>query len=246
MVASIKNKLEHLRQKLQAASKAKESKGKTESIWQAMKLKSRGMQAYRMAIWNSHLLFFVVVAQLIINVVLAIVVCAAYPLKQIEPMLIQAKGKDDVHVTITPVNPSIAGYAVLLESMVQKYVKQRESIDLVIDGTRWNEIKALSKPDVWKPFFETIVGSKEAYNKRLHDQVTREVLIRNVSRLDHDLFQVEWIATDKHLHEPLQTSVWVSILRFSTEPQKVQMEDRYANPLGFFVSAYSVSRKEDK
>ncbi len=246
MVASFKNKLEQLRKKLSAPKKVSETNQKASTVWTVLKLKGRGMQAYRMAIWNSHILFMVVVVQLIINVVLAIVVCAAYPLKQIEPMLIQAKGKDDVYVTITPLNPSIAGYSVLLESMVQKYVKQRESIDLVLDGNRWNEIRELSKPEVWKPFFETIVGSKDAYNKRLHDQVTREVIIRNVSRLDHDLFQVEWIATDKHLHETLQTSVWVSIVKFSTEPQNVKLEDRFSNPLGFFVTAYSVSRKEDK
>lgn len=246
MVASFKNKIEQLRQKLVAPKKKKDVAKSSASIWDVLRLKGRGMQAYRMAIWNSHILFFVVVVQLIINVVLAIVVCAAYPLKRIEPMLIQAKGKEDVYVTVTPLDPSIAGYSVLLESMVQKYIKQRESIDLVLDGNRWNEVRALSKIEVWKPFFETIVGAKEAYNKRLKDQVTRDVIIRNVSRLDHDLFQVEWIATDKHLHEALQSSVWVSIVRFSTEPQNVVLEERFSNPLGFFVTAYSVSRKEDK
>lgn len=246
MVVSFKNKLEQLRQKLVAPKKGSETNSNASTMGAVLKLKGRGMQAYRMAIWNSHILFFVVVVQLIINVVLSIVVCAAYPLKRIEPMLIQAKGKEDVYVTVTPLDPSISGYSVLLESMVQKYIKQRESIDLVMDGNRWNEVRALSKVEVWKPFFETIVGAKEAYNKRLKDQVTREVVIRNVSRLDSDLFQVEWIATDKHLHETIQSSVWISILRFSTEPQNVTLEERFSNPLGFYVTAYSVSRKEDK
>lgn len=244
---SFKNKVLALKQKL---LKPKPSEKKTKPFFSNLvaKLTPKGLgtQNYRLAIWNTHIMSFIVFALLISNISLAIVVCLAYPLKTLEPMIIQAKGKDDVYITVTPVNPSIKGYDVLLETIVTRYITLRESIDLIMDIERWCEVRALSKPEVWKPFYDTIVGNKESYQKRLNDTVTRHVTLRNISRLDKDLFQIEWESTDKQLHEVIQRNLWVSILRFTIEPQCVKENERFSNPLGFFVSAYSVTRKDDK
>lgn len=244
---SFKNKVLALKQKLITAKPSKnEKRSYVSELIEKLQPKGRGTQSYRLAIWNAHIMSFLVFALLISNISLAIVVCLAYPLKTLEPMIIQAKGKDDVYITVTPVNPSVKGYDVLLETLVNRYVTLRESIDLIMDIERWCEVRALSKPDVWKPFYDTIVGNKESYQKRLNDTVTRHVTLRNISRLDKDLFQVEWESTDKHLHDVIQRNIWVSILRFTIESQNVKEGDRFSNPLGFVVTAYSVTRKDDK
>lgn len=248
------NKLKKLLSDLRSSRKAK--KPSTKELEGKMLSFQGGHQAYRVALQNARYMSVVIIALVAVIIAESLVILWLGSDRTIQPMFLNAYGTGkDMHVKVTPIDPHVQGYDIALENSLRSYIKNRETRDLVADVQRMREVLAFSGESVWDSIRKGMQEDKLNYDKRVKENVGRSVNIKHVSRLDTNIYQIEWEAVDYQLVAPkagepekdvIGRKTWVSVLKITIVPfVKIAAEEKYMNPMGIKVIRYSVSPKEE-
>lgn len=203
---------------------------------------------YRLLIWVSRILSCGFIAGIFMNIISGVVILNLFPLKQVCPFFITLTPKSDQIVKVEPLEIETEGFDIMSESLAKTYVKLRETFDFQTEQYRWDQVYWFSSSEIFENF-KTLINDndRDIYGERKARKLQRDVIILSVSTLSKNprILQVEWQSRDHIEGKELAKKNWISTLNISYEAQRIKFEDRYMNPLGFTVSAYGVSEKED-
>lgn len=185
---------------------------------------------------------------LIINIILAIAVMQLLPLYRVVPFFVTFSDRADQIVRIEPPTGNLQGLDVLTDASVREYVSLRHTISddpqRTIDS--WGgKVRLMSTNDVYNAFLNE---TKPVYDSLTERKFTRSIIINSVLRTGPQSYQVEFDAIDRRIGSGLTDSgeerrTFVANLRVANIPQNTSYQNRFLNPLGFTVGAYSVAAK---
>lgn len=200
----------------------------------------------RRYLWTARAFAIGMFLSLCLNVALASAVAGLSPLVRVEPMLLTFKDKSEQIVKIEPFTKGTNGFELMTEMLVRDYVLSRHEIALD-EGEmrrRWGGrgiVAHRSDPEEYRRFVaETAPKYEEIRQKRL----TRTVTIHRVSKIAEGYWQVEFSTADMDGSRKIAEGLWVASMTITYAPRDVRWEDRYMNPLGFLVTAYSVAARQ--
>jgi type IV secretion system protein VirB8 len=201
----------------------------------------------RRHLWTARAFAMGMFFSLLLNVVLGFAISSLAPLKSVEPMLVTFKERSDQIVKIEPFTRGTTGFELMTETMVRDYVLYREEIavDEAEMRRRWGGegvIAHRSDPEEYQRFVAGMLGK---YDDLRQKRISRTVNIRSVSKIADGYWQVEFSTTDfDALNKKISENNWVASMTVGYVSREVTWDDRYMNPLGFTVNAYSVSAKQ--
>jgi type IV secretory pathway component VirB8 len=199
----------------------------------------------RRYLWTARAFAVGLFLSLSLNAVLGFAIMTLTPLLRVEPMLLTFKDKSEQIVRIEPFDKDTQGYEVMTEMLVRDYVLARHEI--VLDESelkrRWGGQGILafrSSAEEYQRFVkETAVHLDEIRQKKL----VRAVTIHRASKIAEGYWQVEFSTRDMLANNKVADMNWVASMTIENRPAKVRYEDRFMNPLGFQVTAYSVTSR---
>ncbi len=200
----------------------------------------------RRYLWTARAFAIGMFLSLCLNGVLGFAIASLSPLVRVEPMLLSFKDKSEQLVKVEPFSKGTSGFELMTEMLVRDYVLARHEI-VLDDGEmrrRWGGegiVAYRSDADEYRRFVaETAPQYEEIRQKRF----VRIVSIHRVSKVADGYWQVEFSTSDfDQYNKKISEAIWVSSMTVSYTPREIRWEDRYMNPLGFIVTAYSVAAR---
>ena len=190
-----------------------------------------------------------VVAVFLGMVVLAqgLAIFALLPLKETVPVLLVTSDKDDQIVRVAPFERGTPGFALMSEFLVRQYVEIAHTVVPSHEAMRerWGRhMHSLSSDAVFRDMQRNFAEPSQRLVDAGH---ARGVEIHGDPRLfDRQgaalFYQVSFDTIDTHGTQELARLGWVATLRVEYLPRQFSAADRYINPLGFVVTAYTVAR----
>lgn len=185
---------------------------------------------------------------LTLNVIQAIAILQLLPLYRVVPYFVTFSDKAEQVVRVEPPTGNLSSLEILTESNIREYVTLRNTISNDPQRTIdiWGgKIKIMSTSDVYNDFLNE---TKPIYDSLMERKFTRSVKITAVLRTGQSSYQVEFEVTDRRSGEPLTSAkeekiAFIANLRVANIPQNISYQNRFLNPLGFTVGAYSVATK---
>jgi type IV secretory pathway component VirB8 len=99
-----------------------------------------------------------------------------------------------------------------------------------------------SDPDEYRRFVAEMSAKYDEIRQR---RLVRSVTVHRVSKITDGYWQVEFSTTDYDgNNRRLGDALWVASMTVGYFAREVNWQDRYMNPLGFIVSAYSVAARQ--
>lgn len=201
----------------------------------------------RRYLWTARAFAIALFLSLCLNVVLGSAIAGLAPLVRVEPMLLTFRDKSQQLVKVEPFSKGTRGFELMTEMLVRDYVLSRHEI--VLDEAemrrRWGGeglVAHRSDPEEYRRFAAEMAPRYEEFHQR---RLVRTVAVHRVSKIAEGYWQVEFSTTDSGPNnQALGETVWVASLTTSYVAREINWEDRYMNPLGFIVTAYSVTPKQ--
>lgn len=201
------------------------------------------LASYEQAIRNNKILTLVVVLLTVLSVVLSGFVISLFPLKTTETIFYSFDRPGDNFVRIDKVNGSLAGNQLLVSSMLRRYVKDRETIDRVTEIERYPNIMSMSSNRIGNKFREEYGGDKSPLQQ---EEFKRQIRVVRDSYIDRGIHQVEFVTEDFRAGRLVASSTWVASLAYEFDQSVVAYEARYINPIGIFVTEYSLAERRSR
>ncbi len=201
----------------------------------------------RRYLWTARAFAIALFLSLCLNVVLGFAVVSLTPLVRVEPMLLSFRDKSDQLVKVEPFSKGTRGFELMTEMLVRDYVLSRHEI--VLDEgemrRRWGGeglVAHRSDPEEYRRFTAEMAPRYEEIRQK---RLVRTVAVHRVSKIAEGYWQVEFSTSDYGQNsQSIGETVWVASLTTAYVPREISWEDRYMNPLGFIVTAYSVTAKQ--
>jgi len=205
-------------------------------------------QGYRSLAWVVRASTIGFVVSVFLNITLALCLFVLMPLKEVQPYLLALKERGDQVVHIEPIQKNAKGLNKLIEGLCRQYVTLRETIDCVTDEDRWlKHLYFLSSEEIWQDFASLMNPDSPTcpLKKYKEAKINRSVLIAVSSQISDTVYQVEWQSITTHQGQERERQRWVSTLEVELKPNALKAEDQFINPIGFTVTKYSVSKREE-
>lgn len=201
----------------------------------------------RRYLWTARAFAIGMFLSLCVNVVLGFAIAGLSPLVRVEPMLLSFKDKSDQIVKVEPFSRDTKGFELMTEMLVRDYVLSRHEI--VLDENemkrRWGGsgmVAHRSDADEYRRFVAEMAPKYEEIRQK---RLVRTVTVHRVSRIAEGYWQVEFSTNDyDSMGRKIAESIWVASMTTTYVPREINWEDRYLNPLGFIVTAYSVTVRQ--
>jgi len=223
------------------------------------KANAGGMDHRRADKVNRYLAIAGVIMLLIILIMVSLF-RVLFPLKQVYPLLLQAKSGQEQIVHVEPFTIDGKVYEHVSEALIREYIDLRHSFvaNTDIQTLRWvgKKFVDFNTPEAYQQF---INNDRRAYDTLRQDGYVRDIKISNVAPLDETFWQATFTTIDTKEGTPAVTTIntrdgnqavqarpgfqstWRATMRIKYDPQAVVIENRLVNPLGFKVTEYSVS-----
>ena len=139
-------------------------------------------------------------------------------------------------VRIEPITKDVAGYDLMLESFVRRYVRMLLQIDKVSQTDRMKQAATYSDGGYWERF------SKErfkAIEEALDSKLNRSIVVESadlISRRDGvSRYAVDFVQVDERGGDRVESKKLRAYVAVTAEPQTVQKSEQFENPAGFRV-----------
>lgn len=201
----------------------------------------------RRYLWTARAFAIGMFLSLCVNVALGFALAGLSPLVRVEPMLLSFKEKSEQIVKVEPFSRGTRGYELMTEMLVRDYVLSRHEIVLDEDEMRrrWGGsgiVAHRSDAEEYRRFVAEMASKYEEIRQR---KLVRTVTVHRVSRVAEGYWQAEFSTDDYDSnHQKIAEALWVASLTTAYVPREITWEDRYMNPLGFIVTAYSVTARQ--
>lgn len=175
---------------------------------------------------------------------LSSVIIAMFPLKTTELVVYEFKTGTQNFVKVQAAGQNMRANEPLLDRFIREYVTYREKVDRLTEQDRYRRVYAMNSADENKRFRAAYGGEDAPVNQ---PGFNRDVKIIRSTRLANSYYQVEFQTSDSWEDTPDVPPVeneWVATMAFTFSDQMVSKEEANFNPLGLFVSRYSLSRRQ--
>ncbi len=197
----------------------------------------------RRYLWTARAFAIGMFLSLCVNGVLGFAIASLSPLVRVEPMLLSFKDKSDQLVKVEPFSKGTSGFELMTEMLVRDYVLARHEI-VLDDGEmrrRWGGQGLIAYRSDAGEYRRFVAETAPLYEELRQKRLTRTVAIHRVSKIADGYWQVEFSTKDfDQYNKEISGSVWVASMTVVYLKREIKWEDRYMNPLGFAVTAYSV------
>ena len=160
------------------------------------------------------------------------------PLKTTEIALVRSDPMDNRLYRIEPINQSVAGFDLLMESMARRYVRTLLEIDTVTQTERFREAFRMTDKKFYERFRKERIDT-DAVQDALDSGLTRSITVESIDRLQAFKgtykYAVDFVQTDVRRGVLLETRKLRAYLNMTTRPQEVSDAQKYENPLGITV-----------
>jgi type IV secretory pathway component VirB8 len=183
---------------------------------------------------------------LCVNGALGFAIAGLSPLVRVEPMLLSFKDKNEQIVKVEPFSRETKGFELMTEMLVRDYVLSRHEIVLDEDEMkrRWGGGGIVAHRSDAEEYRRFVTEMSQKYEEIRQKRLVRTVVVHRVSRIAEGYWQVEFSTDDYDAaHRNIAEAIWVASMTTAYVPREINWEDRYMNPLGFIVTAYSVTAK---
>lgn len=202
------------------------------------------LEAYRQALrlikTQNHIIFALCAA--------VIALCSGYawlfPLKEKSTEIYEFVPANMAFVRISKADDELTARTMLIAATLRNYVVARELIDHTTESERYPAVVAMSSDTVTARFKE-LYGRDDAPAKR--KDFKRNILVNSDSQLSEGVHQVEFVTDDSLDGRTGKRSLeWIATIAYEFRPQEVKYSERFLNPLGIFVTEYTLAaRKHD-
>ncbi|QLI05135.1 P-type type IV conjugative transfer system protein TrbF/VirB8 [Candidatus Campylobacter infans] len=177
-------------------------------------------------------------------ILLAGAIIAIAPLKEVKPYLMFFSDGDTNFVKVKPATLDVRSDLALLKSILAGYVKNREKINRIDDIQRYETTRIQSKKEVWVTFQNIVKNPNSIYAT---SNITREIRIVNVSILQKNIAQVDYVATVNNITKSDKDEItkWRATLEFDFKEVMDTYNSTIKNPTGFQVLKYAVEKVDD-
>lgn len=177
-------------------------------------------------------------------ILLAGAIIAIAPLKEVKPYLMFFSDGDTNFVKVKPATLDVRSDLALLKSILAGYVKNREKINRIDDIQRYETTRIQSKKEVWVTFQNIVKNPNSIYAT---SNITREIRIVNVSILQKNIAQVDYVATVNNITKSNKDEItkWRATLEFDFKEVMDTYNSTIKNPTGFQVLKYAVEKVDD-
>lgn len=177
-------------------------------------------------------------------ILLAGAIIAIAPLKEVKPYLMFFSDGDTNFVKVKPATLDVRSDLALLKSILAGYVKNREKINRIDDIERYETTRIQSKKEVWVTFQNIVKNPNSIYAT---SNITREIRIVNVSILQKNIAQVDYVATVNNITKSDKDEItkWRATLEFDFKEVMDTYNSTIKNPTGFQVLKYAVEKVDD-
>ena len=206
---------------------------------------------YQYVVVQRNLLALLSLAALGVALAAVFAVMSLSPQKSVEPFIIEVDEKTGIVQTVNPVtraeltaNEAVSNYFLV------KYLEAREGFSRYDIGQRYNLVRVLSDPQVYRNYLDEVsINNPKSYIPQLlKTNGSRDVKIKSISYLQQTqgriLAQVRFV-----IHERLRPNAGVTEyhrvanIAFRYADIELTREDRFINPLGFRVDTYRVDEE---
>ncbi len=205
-----------------------------------------GLLAERRQLWRSRMLFAALLTLGFLCFFQAATILTMMPLKQSVPYLVTFHDSNDKLVALQPTVWSATTAALLQESAIRRYIRERtEIIPIQTEmNLRWftadGTVPAHTAPDAYRVFQH---NARELWNENIRKPFVRSTRIRSVVRAAPNLWRAEFTTTDDFQDpetidpDPLHWSVNIQTasIRYTEPPTYAQF---LRNPLGLIVTQW--------
>lgn len=203
--------------------------------------------------WTSWFLMVGLTGSMILNIALVAVVFSLFPLKRVEPLLVQFVNKSDLMAQVIPLGDMVSGREVLLEAGVREYVTKRFSFDPSenVLARQWGNrgyIRYASSESVWREFSAQLNANAERIEQLIAEGTRRFVNIVRVTPnpTASNFFDVQFdIVVQNRLGNEIDRQRYYAVVGAEFRPGSVPYEDRLINPTGFTVTAITFREIEE-
>lgn len=177
-------------------------------------------------------------------ILLAGAIIAIAPLKEVKPYLMFFSDGDTNFVKVKPATLDVRSDLALLKSILAGYVKNREKINRIDDIQRYETTRIQSKKEVWITFQNIVKNPNSIYAT---SNITREIRIVNVSVLQKNIAQVDYVATVNNITKSNKDEItkWRATLEFDFKEVMDTYNSTIKNPTGFQVLKYAIEKVDD-
>lgn len=179
------------------------------------------------------------------NVVLVIALNALSAGCEPTPIAVRVGDKNDQLLAFSPMVIQGDLRATLTEKLLREYVAAREVIDLATESERWRLIPLASTDELTRQFFGMMSkdNPNSPYQIYLKDKKRRAADVMSISRIGtSDVWQAEVRTYDiDQTNTVVSERYWLMTMTVVYEQKKVTFENRFVNPYGLTITAYSVA-----
>lgn len=186
-------------------------------------------------------------------VVLAGAFSSLVPLKEVRPMFIRTDSAEDRVYRVEPLQQSVKGFDLVLETMAKRYVRLLLEIDSASQPARFNEAFAMTDRAFFDRFKKERLDSGDL-DKALTSGLVRRVQIETADRLANPVLEgrgtytyaVNFVQTDQRGGEVIERKLLTAYLQVRTSPFEAKASDLYENPLGVRVMDLTLKERSQK
>jgi type IV secretion system protein VirB8 len=191
----------------------------------------------------NRFLTIIVVVQSFVIVGMATSYVFLFPLKEKIPIIVEFSNGTNNFAIVQKGNEEIRSNANLIEMLLTRYVTDRETVDKITEEPiRYPRVMAMSSPTLGADFRRTY-GDK-TMGLYFKEGFKRSIRVTRSSSLAPGVFQLEFVATDTLDGRGGENkSEWVATMDYGFSDQLVKYDERLLNPVGMFISEYTLSRR---
>jgi type IV secretion system protein VirB8 len=193
------------------------------------------------------------IVQAFVIIGLIILIIFLFPLKEKEPVFVTFKDGSSNFVKITAVGQKARGEKQLIRYFLKEYVTARETVD---KATEKDSADGHVKGRYTKVWYMSGSKVKEAFKSFYLNKETglffkkgrkRNIEIVSDSELGRGVHLIELTTVDTIDGKPGEIrQKWMVTLTYGFADQKISYEEGLLNPLGLFITEYSIRKKEIK
>ena len=200
---------------------------------------------YLQAARNAKIMGRCLIASLFVIFALAATIITLLPLKEKEVVIVEFKNAAQNVVVLEKASTPLQASDKLISSVLRIYVADRESVDKVTEGAiRYPRVRDMSSDEVWRQF-HAIYGNQDS-GPFFQKGLKRAIQITSDSKLAPGIQQIEFTRTDTMDGQQGEAvSKWIAIIRYTFADRRATEAEALRNPLGLFVTEYSVKARQE-
>jgi len=181
--------------------------------------------------------------------ILAAVLFALFPLKEIQLGLVHFGSSDNKLAWIEPVREDVEGLDLFIENHSKQFIRLTQTIDGMTESERFQKAIWMASSRVWGAFqkeridsnaIQDVINSGGSRSIKFHVAQKIESLQPGLSK-----YRVEFTQIDQRKGEIVKETVIEAILGIQLIKNEVKVSKRYLNPLGVTVVAFSMRIKDE-